>query len=134
VGLPRINRLKHWRDFKLVYQNGLNWRSPHFTLWGLSQVNQNNQLQQQDSEGMRDFSPPPTQLGISISQKVSKKAVIRNRIKRQIQARFQELLPEIAPGWKLVLNVRPTITQCESEHFLQELKQLLIKAEVIHGH
>jgi ribonuclease P protein component len=37
-----------------------------------------------------------TRIGISISTKVSKRAVIRNRIKRQIRAAFRSLLPQIA--------------------------------------
>lgn len=75
----------------------------------------------------------PTQLGISISHKVSKKAVVRNRIRRQIQSAFQHLLPQISEGWQLVVVVRPDAVQCDYWQFLQELKQLLIDAEVIDG-
>ncbi|MGH2412643.1 MAG: ribonuclease P protein component, partial [Microcystaceae cyanobacterium] len=76
----------------------------------------------------------PTQIGISISQKVSKKAVIRNRIKRQIRAAIQTLLSYISPNWKLVVVVRPQAVECKYEHFLRELKQLFIKAGIINGH
>ena len=75
--------------------------------------------------------PAPTRLGISISQKVSKRAVIRNRIKRQIKAIFRALLPQVASGWQLVIVVKPSATQCSYEQFLQELKQLLHRAEII---
>jgi ribonuclease P protein component len=75
-----------------------------------------------------------TQIGISISQKVSKRAVVRNRIKRQIRSAIQQLLPEIPQGWKIVIVVKPTATQCDYEQFLQELKQLLKKSEVVNGH
>jgi ribonuclease P protein component len=74
-----------------------------------------------------------TQIGISISQKVSKRAVVRNRIKRQIRSAVQQLLPEIPQGWKIVIVVKPTATQCDYEQFLQELKQLLKKSEVVNG-
>jgi ribonuclease P protein component len=73
-----------------------------------------------------------TQLGISISQKVSKRAVIRNRIKRQIRAAFQQLLPHLAADWRIVIVVKSNAVECGYEQFLQELKQLLISAEVIH--
>lgn len=76
----------------------------------------------------------PAQIGISISQKVSKRSVVRNRIKRQLRAILRQLLTEIAPGWRLVIVVKPEATQCGYEQFLQELKQLLIQAEVIDGH
>lgn len=76
----------------------------------------------------------PTRIGISISQKVSKKAVVRNRIKRQIRAVILELLPLISPGWKVIVGVRPTALECKYEHFLRELKQLLVKVKIINGH
>jgi ribonuclease P protein component len=76
----------------------------------------------------------PSRIGISVSQKVSKRAVIRNRIKRQIKAAFRQLLPRISPGWWLVVVVNPNAVQCEYEQFLRELEQLLTNAEVIDGH
>ncbi len=76
----------------------------------------------------------PTKIGISISQKVSKKAVERNRIKRQIKAAIRQLLPQIAPGWLLVIIVCPSAIQCDYGQFLRELEQMLRKTEVIDGH
>ncbi len=60
--------------------------------------------------------------------------MIRNRIKRQLRAIFQQLLPQIASGWQLVIVVKPSATQCGYEQFLQELKQLLTSSEVLNGH
>lgn len=77
---------------------------------------------------------PPTRVGLSIGQKVSKRAVVRNRIKRQIRAIFRQFLPDLAAGWRLVIVVRPEAVGCESSEFLQELKQLLTDAEVFDGH
>lgn len=77
---------------------------------------------------------PPTRFGISISRKVNKKATSRNRIKRQIRSALRQLLPKIEPGWDCVLSVKPSAVQCNYSQFLQELKQLLAKAEVLHGH
>lgn len=76
----------------------------------------------------------PTRIGISISLKVSKKAVVRNRIKRQIRAILRHLLPQISPGWNLVVVVRPGASECDYAQFLRELKQLLAEAEVLHGY
>ena len=77
---------------------------------------------------------PPTRFGISISRKVTKKATSRNRIKRQIRSALRQLLPKIEPGWDCILSVKPSAVQCNYSQFLQELKQLLAKAEVLHGH
>jgi ribonuclease P protein component len=76
----------------------------------------------------------PTRIGISISQKVSKQAVIRNRIKRQIRAAFRQLLPKLSGGWDIVIVVKPTALECNSDKFLQELELLLVQAEVINGY
>jgi len=77
----------------------------------------------------------PTRIGISISLKVSKRAVIRNRIKRQLRAAFRCLLPQLSPGWRLVVVVQPSAAQeCDYQQFLQELEQLLAEAEVLNGH
>lgn len=77
----------------------------------------------------------PTRIGISISTKVSKKAVVRNRIKRQLRAAFRYLLPRISPGWLLVVIVQPSAArqECVTKQFLQELEQLLVAAEVLNG-
>jgi ribonuclease P protein component len=116
VGLPRPNRLKKRQQFELIFAEGLRQSSEYLVLRSLYQ----------------DSSKPPS-LGISISKKVSKKAVIRNRIKRQIRAVFRELLPEIPWGWEIVVVVKPTAIVCQYEHFLRELKELLIKAGIING-
>lgn len=73
----------------------------------------------------------PTRLGISISQKVSKRAVVRNRLKRQISAALYQLLPRLSQGWWLVISVRANAVECEYGQFLRELEDMLEKLEVI---
>jgi ribonuclease P protein component len=53
----------------------------------------------------------PSCFGISISQKVSKKT-----------------------DWKIAIVVKPSAVECKYEHFLRELEELFLKAEVIDGH
>ncbi|MEM6451923.1 MAG: ribonuclease P protein component [Cyanobacteria bacterium P01_D01_bin.105] len=72
----------------------------------------------------------PSQFGISISKKVSKRAVVRNRIKRQIKAVIHQRLSAIAPGWKVVIVVRPSAVECEFADFLRELEYLLKKLRI----
>jgi ribonuclease P protein component len=79
-------------------------------------------------------SKQSTRIGISISQKVSKRAVVRNRIKRQIRAAFRHLLPRLQSGWWLVIVVRSGAQECDYDQFLQQLEQLLAEAEVLHGY
>lgn len=122
MGLPKANRLKHRKEFKTVYQKGLRYSGKHLIL---------RAWQQGTATG--ETSLPPPQIGISISQKVSKKAVVRNRVKRQIRAIIRSLLPQLPPGWKIVVVVKPSAVGCKYEDFLRELRQLLIQSEVLHG-
>jgi len=123
VSLPKANRLRHRNEFQAVYQKGGRCSGKYLVLRFLQEI--------LPSEG--DKTLPPAKIGISISQKVSKKAVVRNRIKRQIRAIIRSLLPQLPPGWKIVVIVKSHAQGCSYEDFLRELKQLLIKSEVLHG-
>jgi ribonuclease P protein component len=114
-----------------VYQVGSRQSSPNLTLRALRLKPLPSSVPQLVGSQAIVKPTAPTQLGISISQKVSKRAVVRNRIKRQLKAIFRDLLPQVVAGWQLVVVVKPSATQCSYGQFLQELKQLLCKAEVI---
>lgn len=60
--------------------------------------------------------------GILISTKVSKKAVIRNKIKRQIRAALHEEMPRLKIGKDLVIIVFPQILDKK----FQEIKDFVI--------
>ncbi|MFP4133594.1 MAG: ribonuclease P protein component [Halothece sp.] len=123
MGLPKANRLKHPKEFKTVYQKGGRTSGKYLILRTWKPI----------TESSGETSLPPTQVGISISQKVSKRAVVRNRIKRQVRAIMRSFLPELPSGWKIVVIVKPQAQGCKYEDFLRELRQLLIKSEVLYG-
>ena len=123
MGLPSIHRLKHWREFRAVYRKGIRSYGSSLILRALfiPQTGTQSQLK-------------PSRIGISISTKVSKKAVRRNLIKRRIRAAMQELLPRIDDGWHIVIVVKDRATECKYVDFLRELEQLLIKSNIINGY
>ncbi|MGV2831072.1 ribonuclease P protein component [Myxosarcina sp. GI1(2024)] len=122
MGLPKNHRLTNWREFRAVYEGEIRRYSPNLILRALSPKNSNSEI------------PEPSKIGISIGKKVSKKAVVRNRIKRQIKGAIRELLPAITPNWKVVIVVKPSAVKCKYEHFLRELNELLIETKIINGH
>ena len=132
--LPQPNRLRHWRDFQAVYHKGIRRSGRYLTLRGLRQRTKVVDVPTQGTSLPTDGENPLTRIGISISQKVSKKAVVRNRIKRQIRAVLRQLLPRLSPGWQLIVVVRPGAQECDYAQFLRELEQLLAEAEVLNGH
>ena len=127
MALPKAYRLKSRQDFQAVFREGIRRHSSHFTLRALKPP--------LSTEPSLDTAPPATKIGIAISTKVSKRAVVRNKIKRQMTAALHQLLPELVPGWRLVLIVKTTTaeSECETHKFLQELKQLLAQTEVLNG-
>ncbi|MBD2439927.1 ribonuclease P protein component [Nostoc sp. FACHB-110] len=138
MALPKANRLKSRKDFQAVFREGIRRQSSHFTLRALrprrsEEISWDTASNTLTTNAKQVVS---TQIGISISTKVSKKAVVRNRIKRQMAAALHQLLPKLLPGWRLVFVVKPTAakSKCGSQQFLQELEQLLAQAEVLNGH
>ena len=123
MGLPKAHRLRNRQDYRAVYDQGIRRYSPHLTLVALFSQAQVNLV-----------SNPETMIGISISKKVSKKAVVRNRIKRQIKGAIRAMLTEIAPGWKIIIVVKPKAVECKYEHYLRELEELLKQATIINGY
>ncbi len=124
MGLPKAYRLKNRQDYRAVYEQGIRRYSPHLTLIALLTT----------PKQLGAVSTTATMFGISISKKVSKKAVVRNRIKRQIKGVVRSKLKAIAPGWKVVIVVKPQAIECKYEHFLRELEELLKQAKIINGH
>ena len=123
MGLPKAHRLRDRKDYRAVYEQGIRRYSPHLTLIALpAKENQNTAL------------IPATTFGISISKKVSKKAVVRNRIKRQIKGVIRTYLQSVDPGWKVIIVVKPKAIECKYEHFLRELEELLKQTKIINGY
>lgn len=122
MGLPKAHRLRDRKDYRAVYAQGIRRYSPHLTLITFCNTNE-----------VADCMPK-TKVGISVSKKVSKKAVVRNRLKRQIKGVIRTKLPEIKSGWKIVIVVQPKAIECKYEHFLRELEKLLKQAKIIDGY
>jgi len=72
-----------------------------------------------------------TRFGFSISTKVSKHAIIRNRIKRQLRAIINELLDSIIEGYDIGVLVRPAIVGKQYKNIAKTLTSLLQQAKVV---
>ena len=124
--LAKPNRLRNRQDFAAVYQQGTRRSTAHLTL----RARRRAQVLSESAPVAANLS---TRIGFSISLKVSKQAVVRNRLKRQLRAGCRQLLPHLSPGWDLVITVRAGSLPCDYHQFLQELKQLLVASEVLNG-
>jgi len=114
VGLPAARRLRQRRDFKSVYARGDRQRGRCIDVRALSG---------------RDESVP-TRIGVVVSTKVSKLAVVRNQYKRWLRAAVLQLQSRLNEGWRVVISVRPG-AECKYEDLLRELEDLLARASVL---
>lgn len=116
MALPSTHRLRQRQAFDAIYKRGRRYTASLLLL-----------------RTLRRPQDGPTQLGVVISTKVDKRAVRRNRLRRQIHAAFLSLRPRLEPGWLLLVTVRPGQDPCDYPEILQELELLLIQAKVLHG-
>ena len=133
--LPKTYRLRRTGDFSKVYRLGRKAVSAHLVVRVWESLSP-NAVALPSAEVMGVSAPPPSpqRVGIVVSLKVSKRAVVRNRLKRQIRAIMAQVLPQLSPHLWIVITLRPGAEQCEYGDFLQELKQLFTQLEVFHGH
>jgi ribonuclease P protein component len=120
--LSKLHRLTCSQDFVTVYRFGKRCSCPALV------------LRAYQHRSLSPASSHPLRIGFSISHKVSKQAVIRNRIKRQLRAASRQLLPHLQPGWDVVVVVRSAAIQCDYWQFLQQLRKLFADAEILNGY
>jgi ribonuclease P protein component len=124
MSLPKPYRLRRRQDFQQVYQKGRRRTGTHLSVTVLARP--------------RSLDDPAAQastcFGISIGKKISKKAVVRNLIKRRIKGALRQLIGQILPGRMVVITCKPSIIGCDYDEILRELEKLLLILEVMHGH
>ena len=72
-----------------------------------------------------------TRFVIAAGTKVSKKAVDRNRVKRQYREHLKELLPSILAGVDIMVILSKDALELSFEDQLKRLKSVLSKAKLI---
>lgn len=72
-----------------------------------------------------------TQFGFIVSNKISKKATVRNRLKRLLRAATYKLLPQIKPGFNVVILGKSLLVGKELPEILQETGKLFLKAKLL---
>ncbi|AGY60753.1 ribonuclease P protein component [Gloeobacter kilaueensis] len=113
--LPKCHRLRRHRDFEQVHRRGRRHSTARLHLLIL-----------RDDGGA-------SRIGITTSRKVGN-AVRRNRWRRLIRESLREVLPKIAPGYKIVVVVRSQPQEAEVPAYLEvraEVHSLLLTSGVL---
>jgi len=112
--LPKANRLKKGKYFKKVFEEGRGFKEGPLYL----KIKENNLAH--------------SRFGFTINKRVSKKAVVRNRIKRKLREVVKEKLPNLIKKVDGVIVIMPEFEEKELENLKEVVKKLFLKAKIIH--
>ena len=110
--LPKENRLRKKKEFEKVIKEGKGVREGFLVLKYLK-----NNLNL-------------VRTGFVVSQKISKKAVIRNKVKRRLREIVRRNLEKLKPGYDLIFFTKKGIEEKDFWQIKEVVKELLKKAKL----
>jgi len=113
--LPKINRIKKKKDFEMIFKDSKSFRNNLFIL----RVAQNNL-------GLSRF-------GFVVSKKISKKAVVRNKIKRRLSEATRAYSEKIKSGTDLVFITLSGIEKKDFPEIKEAVTSAILKARLTVG-
>ena len=124
------NHLTKVRDFNLVLKQGY-WINNQFLSLKVFDLAK-NEAYFPPKEDVNNFKKQ-LKLAVNIGLKVSKKAVVRNRAKRQVVEILRELMSRdmIMNGYYLFFVAKPNIKDKSFAEISEEVKVLLKRAKVL---
>ena len=111
--LAKINRIKKKKDFETIFKNSKSFKNNLF----IFKIMKNNL-------GLNRF-------GFVVSQKVSKKAVIRNKVKRRLSEIIKAEEKNIKSGIDLIIITLPGSEKKDFSELKEAVSDALIKAKLI---
>ena len=113
MALNRALRLRKSSEFQRARQRGRNVSSRLLILaWTSNEVAQ-------------------LHIGFVVSKRVSKLAVDRNHLKRLLGEAIRPNLPELSPGWDIVLTARQSALTADIHVLEQDISALLRRARLL---
>lgn len=110
--LKRINRLKKRYQFNYVYKSGDHFSGEHMVLYLVSSKTKS------------------IKVGLAVTKKVGK-AVVRNRIRRQLREIIKKQVPSLKQNYNIIVVARDNITSASFETLTNEFSKLIKKANLI---
>ena len=124
--LPKHMRLKGHRCFDFIYKEGSRFYSSSMVL-RVTDANKKPQV-----KGKQSKTRPSIKCAISISNKVSKKSVTRNKLRRLFHQHLSYRLSNIVlekEVWTFI-SLKPSCMKNSESNLLKECDKLLIKAGI----
>lgn len=110
--LPKEYRLKRKKDFEKVLRRG-KLLAKNFLI--LKTVKNNLKT---------------IRIGVVVSRKVSKKAVLRNKAKRKIREAIRANIKKIKPGYDLIFFTKKGIEKKSFSEIKEEVEKLIVRAKL----
>lgn len=111
--LPKKNRLKKKKDFERVFKKGRGVKGDFLFVKAIP-----NDLKE-------------TRFGFIVSLKISKKATLRNKVKRSLREIVRSRLPEIKRGFDVVLIARPGLQNNDFSEIEVVVDKIFKKARIL---
>ena len=111
--LPLKNRLKKRKDFQRVFDRGRFINSDLISVRFLANRTDD------------------TRVGFIVSKKVSKMAVLRNKVKRMLREIIRENMVRIKKGFDMIITAKSGISKVQLEEVTDVLKELLKRSNLI---
>ena len=124
--LPKHMRLKGYRSFDFIYKQGSRFYGPSMVL-RVTNANTNIQVKEANSNKRSSIK-----CAISISNKVSKKSVTRNKLRRlfhhHLSRRFSNIILD-TEVWAFI-SLKPSCMKVSQRNLLEECDKLFNKAGI----
>ncbi|MDI6603003.1 MAG: ribonuclease P protein component [Patescibacteria group bacterium] len=114
--LPKVNRLKKKKDIERVFKNGKGFKEDFLILKTIK-------------NDLKD-----SRFAFIVSQKVSKKATVRNKIRRRLRELVRRHPPTTRSGMDIVLVAVPGLEEKDFWEVEETINKLFAKAKIYnHG-
>lgn len=123
--LPRENRLTRMKDYEILFNEGI--------FCGAAVITAKVWLIKPEKYPRRDYSTKDLKIGFLVSKKVSKRAVDRNRLKRQMREVVRLLLKEnkIKPGYMIAFSAKNNALGVEYKQIESDITHILHRAHIV---
>ena len=128
--LPTENRLAKVRDFTLVMTHGIWINGQNITIKVLDLVKNKSYFPKKENT---EIFAKQLKIAFTVGLKVSKSAVVRNRIKRQMREVIRLLLKDkrIPSGYFILFVARPSVVGADYAAIQHEVENLLKRAKLL---
>ena len=126
MALPKAMRLKGHRTFDYIHKNSVKHYGK-LMIFKIARSNPKILISHKSIDSLNNFK-----IAIVISKKVSKKAVVRNKIRRTLQdCLLKNFCPENnhKPYWLLV-NLKPGVFNNDKIKLLEDFQHLIFKSGI----